>query len=69
MLVAILKELPEDGDQPKYVVAIYGEIHISVIWRLQTFTGHGENNAKVISSVFCYRFPIHNHKKQRNSSK
>jgi len=27
MLVAILKELPEDGDQPKHVAATYGEIY------------------------------------------
>jgi hypothetical protein len=65
MLVAILKELPENGYQPKHVGARYGEIYISVIRRLQTFTVHGENTAKGISSVFCYRFPIHNHKKKQ----
>jgi hypothetical protein len=48
MLVAIQKELPQDGDQPKHVGVRYGEIYISTIWRLRTFTVHGENNMKVI---------------------
>ena len=64
MLVAILNELPEDSDQPKHVAARYGDIYISIIWRVQTYTVRGENNAKSISSVFCYRFSLHNHKKQ-----
>jgi len=64
MLVAILKELPEDSDQPKHVGARYGEKYISIIWTLQTLAVRGENNAKSISSVFCYRFPLPTHKKQ-----
>jgi len=53
MLVAILKEVPEDSDQPKHVAAPYGEIYIIIIiiWRLQTFTVHGEINAKGISPL------------------
>jgi len=64
MLVAILKELPEESDQPKHVGARYDEIYISIIWRLQTLTVRGENNEKSISSVYCYRLPLHTHKKQ-----
>jgi len=61
-------ESPVDGDRLKHVAAREGEIYIDIICRfvgtkrIQSYTGHGENDMKVLTCQHIFAFQMKSQK-------